>query len=347
MLQASAGAEPTRQYFAATDVGGGKDSFNRTSLAAMVGWQASKALAGSPTPIDQEVAAIMPGFAVVMFGTNETDPCCVEAFEKNLTAVVDALVQKGVVPLVSSIPPRGDDAAANALVPEMNAVVRAVAQHRQIPYMDFWQTLINLPSYGLAGDGVHPQVYVSSGVHGCWFTDPALQLGVNQRNQLVLDSLDRVKRALVDGAPPEAGPPALAGSGTFPDPYLVDALPFVDSADTSSSPSSVAGVYSCAPQNEGGPEIVYRDHRRQSGDAARARVRRCRRRRRPPLAEPALQGRLPGARRQDGGSGRAAGHLLAGGGQLRLGGRGQGRRLSHHGRRFALKVHRRAPIGRA
>jgi hypothetical protein len=258
MLQSSASDEPTRQYFAATDVGGGKTSFDRTSVAAVVGWQASDALAGSPPPIAQEVAAINPGFAVVMFGTNETDPCCVEAFEKNLTGVVDALLGFGAVPIVSSIPPRGDSATANALVPEMNAVVRAVAQHRQIPYMDFWQTLINLPSYGLAADGVHPQVYVSGTVHGCWFTDPALQLGMNQRNKLVLDSLDRVKRAVIDGTFSETPPPPLAGSGTFNDPFVMDALPFVDAADTTTSTSAVADVYSCAPQNEGGPEIVYR-----------------------------------------------------------------------------------------
>src|SRR5207247_3238123 len=98
--------------------------------------------------------------------------------------------------------------------------------------MDFWQTLIGLTSpaqLGLGGDGLHP----SPGPHPCWFTPDGLKYGVNQRNQLVLDALDRVKRALVDGAVAEAAPPALAGSGSFGDPFLVDALPFVDSAATS------------------------------------------------------------------------------------------------------------------
>jgi GDSL-like Lipase/Acylhydrolase family len=259
MLQSSSGDEPTRQYFAATDLGG-TTSFDRVSLAAGVGWHATTELV-SPSPLTQELDAIQPGFAVMMLGTNDTDPSNANflyAFESNLTADVDALLSRGVVPLLSSIPPRGDDATINAAVPEQNAVVRAIAQHRQIPYMDFWQTLIGLPSYGLGGDGVHPQVYVSGTAHGCWFTDPALQFGVNQRNKLVLDALDRVKRAVVDGTLSESPPPSLSGSGTFSDPYLVDALPFVDSADTTLSSSSTVNVYSCAPQNEGGPEIVYR-----------------------------------------------------------------------------------------
>jgi lysophospholipase L1-like esterase len=254
MLSSSASDEPTRQYFAATDLGG-TTSFDRVSLAAGVGWHASTELTGSPPPLPQEIAAISPGFAVVMLGTNDTDPCCVESFATNLTSVVDTLLGKGVVPLLSTIPPRGDSTTANALVPEMNAAIRAVAQHRQIPYMDFWQTLINLPSYGLGPDGIHPAAYPS---HSCWLTDPALQYGVNQRNKIVLDALDRAKRAIVDGSLTESPPPPLAGSGTFGDPFVVDALPFVDSNDTTTSTSSVADVYSCAPQNESGPEIVYR-----------------------------------------------------------------------------------------
>jgi hypothetical protein len=248
--------EPTRAFFAATVVDGTHTSFDRTSLAATVGWTAAKALAGSPSPIDQEVAAISPALAVVMFGTNETDPCCVASFERNLTSVVDALLAHSVVPLLSSIPPRGDS-TANALVPEMNAVVRVVAQRRQVPYMDLWQRLIGLNRYGLAPDGVHPQSYVSGGAHPCLLTPTGLTEGMNQRNLLTLQALDRARTFLEESAPAEDAPPPLDGAGTWEAPRVVDALPFVDVGDTSQSSTSVVDVYSCAPQNEGGPEIVY------------------------------------------------------------------------------------------
>jgi len=255
MLDTDAAIEPTRTWFNQTAVSATNTSFNRTSLSATIGWSAGAAIAGSPTPIQQEVSAINPAFAVVMFGTNDTSMTGFWTFEKNLRGVVDQLLGLGVVPLLSTIPPRGDSATMNALVPEMNAIIRAVAQYRQIPYMDYWQTLTGLPQYGLAGDGIHPQVY--SGPHGCWLTPPALQYGCNQRNRVTLESLDRARRFLLAQATPEKAPPSLTGAGTFSDPRQIDVLPFVDDGDTTQSTSMQANVYNCATQDESGPEIVY------------------------------------------------------------------------------------------
>jgi hypothetical protein len=257
MLDQYAALGPSRDFFNVTPADASSSSFNRTSLAAAAGQTAGWAIGGSPSPIDQEVAAITPAFAVVMFGTNETDSTLIHAFERNLTGVVDALLGHGVVPLVSTIPPRGDSATVDALVPEMNAVVRAVAQRRQIPYMDYWQTLVNLPQYGLSADGVNPAPYAG---HPCWLTAAGLAEAMNQRNWITLTALDRVRRFLLEAdsrPPPDPDPPSLAGSGTWDDPLVVDALPFIDVNDTSMSATSIANVYSCAPQNEGGPEIVY------------------------------------------------------------------------------------------
>jgi hypothetical protein len=258
-LAASAALEPTRAFFTQTLADGSKTSFDRATLAAVVGWSAGAALTGSPSPIAQEVSAIAPAFAVIMFGTNDTYPGGAQKFERSLLADVDALLALGVVPLMSTIPPRGDSAVDNALVPETNAIIRAIAQYRQVPLMDFWATLVDLPDYGLAGDNLHPAVYLAGGVyHGCWFTDPALLEGMNQRNRITLESLDRARRFLLAAAEPEPAPPDLAGAGTPDDPFVVDALPFVDDRDTSTSSSHAFDVYSCAPQDESGPELVYR-----------------------------------------------------------------------------------------
>jgi hypothetical protein len=249
------GLDPTRMYFDRVIVDGTHTSFDRPSAAAGVGWNAGTALAGSPSPIAQELAAVDPAFAVVMFGTNDTSTTGQFAFEKNLRGVIDTLLAAGVIPVVSTIPPRGDSTTMNDLVPEMNAIIRALAESRQVPLVDYWQTLIGLPNYGLAGDGVHPQAFGSG---SCWFTTDALKFGANQRNRVSLQALDRVKRFVVDNATPEATPPAPRGAGTFADPRVVDVLPFVDSDDTAASTSSTANVYSCGTQNEGGPEIVYK-----------------------------------------------------------------------------------------
>jgi hypothetical protein len=249
--------EPTRAFFNAKLVDASKTSFNRTSLAATVGWGARHALAGDPTPIAQEVAAIKPAFAVMMFGTNDTAETNVIPFERALRADVDALLALGVVPLLSSIPPRADAAWANALVPEMNAVIRAVAQSRQIPYMDLWQKLAKLPQSGLISDGVHLSVFTQGGAHGCWFGAAALEEGTNTRNIISIEALHRAKTFLLDGTEPEPAPPALSGAGTWIEPLVIDALPFADDRDTKASRETRARSYTCGTQDEGGPEIVY------------------------------------------------------------------------------------------
>jgi len=256
-LDAFSGLEPSRQFFKQTLADATKSSFDRASLAAVVGWNTNDPLAGTPpVPLDQEIAAIDPAFAVVMMGTNDTEAIGVQNFERNLGKLVDAILAAKIVPLVSTIPPRSDP-TANAVVPDMNAVVRAVAQSRQVPYLDLWQTMTPLPQLGLGGDGVHPNVYLSSGAHGCWLTADGLMFGFNQRNKITLEALDRVHRYLQNGEAPEPAPAPLTGSGTFDDPRVIDALPFVDDGDTTASKSSAANVYACGAQDESGPEIVY------------------------------------------------------------------------------------------
>jgi hypothetical protein len=249
----------TLEFFRKTKADDTKVSFDRTSLAAAVGWGAFKTVEGSPTPIQQEVAAISPAFAVVLLGTNDTYEQGVVGFDRNLLKVVDQLLSLGVVPLMTTIPPRADKAEANALVPEMNGIIRVIAQQRQVPYLDLWQLLDALPDKGLVSDGIHLGVYVSGGkARGCWLTSEALGDGMNLRNLVSLEALDRARRFLLEDQPPEAAPPPLKGSGTWADPKIIDELPFVDVGDTSASTTKEVDVYGCAAANEGGPEVVYR-----------------------------------------------------------------------------------------
>jgi hypothetical protein len=257
-LAGHAELEPTRAFFAKTLADDTHFSFDRVTLAAKVGWASGAVLSGDPSPLAQEVAAVEPALAVVLLGTNDTFPQGVEPFSQNLLRVVDELTSRGVVPLLTTLPQRADTAEAEALVPEMNAVVRAVAQARQVPVMDLFGALAPIPEHGLVSDGVHLQSYASKGVHACWLGDAALAEGMNQRNLLTLEALDRARRFLLETETPEPPPSPLAGEGSWTSPFEIDALPFADDRDTSLSNVSEASVYSCAPTDEGGPEVVYR-----------------------------------------------------------------------------------------
>lgn len=248
--------EPTRAFFKTTLADATRTSFDRTSLAATVGWGAARPIAGDPSPIEQEVTAIKPAFAIVMLGTNDTYDAGVSPFERNLGLVVDALIKEQVAPVLTTIPQRTDTEAAAALVPEMNAIIRAVAQHRAVPLVDLALALEPLDAFGLAGDGIHLQVYTSGGAHGCWLTPEGLTEGMNQRNLLTLQALDRLRRFVLDRAEAEPRPPAIAGSGTWTTPFAIDAVPFVDHASTTGAVDEV-DRYPCGAQDESGPEVVY------------------------------------------------------------------------------------------
>jgi len=245
-------------------VTGGTETWNRESIASTVGWSAFSALAGDPSPLDQELAALNPRVAVVMFGTNDIGIDNLEGYAGDMLDIVDQLLARGTIPILSTIPPRDDDPAADAKVPLYNGVVRGIAQGRQVPLVDLHRELAVLPYHGLGPDGVHPTVHRTTGgaARGCWFTRSALEHGYNVRNLLTLQALDRVRRhVLLDAPEPAPDPPfsPIQGDGSPTSPFVIDALPFNDLRSTADSPHRDNDSYGCSPEtDESGPELSYR-----------------------------------------------------------------------------------------
>lgn len=252
---------PTIDHFLDGDAAGG-DPYTRDSLTATVGWSARSAVAGDPSPVEQEISAISPRFALVMYGTNDIQSRNPDRYADSMLTLVDVLMAEGVIPVLTTVMPRDDDPEADALVPQYNTIVRGVAQGRGVPLADFHRELLPLPDHGLGGDDLHPSVYRDGGARACDFTDEGLRYGYNIRNLLMIESLDRLRRAVLDGgaAPDPLAVPRLAGAGLAANPYRVDALPFTDLKDTFAHGEARIDRYTgCdAPQDESGPEVVYR-----------------------------------------------------------------------------------------
>lgn len=200
-----ASLEATRRFFSAHRVDPAHTSFGRTSMSAASGWITRQAVAGGRTPLLREIAAVKPAFAVVMLGTNDNRARGMEMFVEALPRVVDGLLAEGVVPLLSTIPPRDDAAPMRARVPVMNRVIRALAESRGVPLMDLHAALMPLPKHGLVADGIH---LASAWAHGapraCHLTADALANGMNVRNLVVLEALDRARRFLIEGEQAES-----------------------------------------------------------------------------------------------------------------------------------------------
>jgi lysophospholipase L1-like esterase len=256
---------PAVVYFRANLVAG-TTLFGRTSIAAQSGADASFPLGASR--LQQEVDAVHPQYAVVMYGSNDVArpdgqgnlATNIVPYEANMRALVDALIARGVIPILSTIPPRQDSPAFLPLVPAFNGVVRAIAQGRQVPLIDLNRELMALPvPRGISSDGIHP--ILQDWNTGCWFRDALgdLTAGYNVRNLLTVEALGRMKGVMVDSAAaPDASAVHLAGSGTTSAPYQILSLPFADMRDSRGSTQSSFASYSCsgAPAAPGA-EAVY------------------------------------------------------------------------------------------
>ena len=169
---------------------GRRDPFSRESLAAGVGWSVPRVLRGSPAPVVREVRQVNPRFALIMFGSNDIELGRLGRYESRMRALTERLISLGVVPVLSTIPPRNDEADADERVPDYNAVIRAIAEERHLPLIDLYGALMPLPNRGLASDGLHPSAPVRDGrAQGCDFTESGLQFGQNVRNLLTLEML--------------------------------------------------------------------------------------------------------------------------------------------------------------
>jgi hypothetical protein len=242
----------TRAFFAAGNAAGATP-FARTSAAATGGWQTTDELAGAPCPLEQEETALSPLYAIVMLGTNDNrygrSP---NAYGTDLWTIVDDLIAAGTIPVLSTIPPVNGDPGTDARVPLFNLIVRAIAQGRQVPLVDFHDELVGLPSRGISSDGLHPTVSPSG---ACDLTSAGLQYGYNVRNLISLEALDRVRDALA-GSPPDASAAVRAGAGTHASPFIAT-LPLVDLGDTRGGDSGLT-TYACDTTARTGRETVYR-----------------------------------------------------------------------------------------
>lgn len=251
--------QPTIDHFLMGDAAGGSP-FERESEATVVGKTAAWALGG---PVQSETAALNPRFGLIHYGTNEIGSGVgsnIFSYADNMLELTDLLISQGIIPVLTTIPPRTDQPEADAWVPRFNAVIRAIAQARQVPLVDTWLAMLDIPGYGLGGDGIHLNVYRPSGARGCVFTPEGLQYGHNVRNLEVLTALDRARRVVVAGeAAPDAPGAPLIGDGSSSDPIRVTGFPFTDRRDTAQGGQRRFNTYDgCnASQDESGAEFVY------------------------------------------------------------------------------------------
>ena len=183
---------------------GRRNSFNRASLATGVSWNLRYALAGKPARFRREIEATNARWALVLYGGNDAQNKNERIYARRLVYLIEELDAMGVVPVLGSAAPRRTR-SRDRWIRRFNAITEAVARHWNVPYIDYYGAMQELPRKGLARDGVHPNVLPPGGVRAaCQFTERGLRYGNNVRNLLTLEMLDALRRSAERAALAEA-----------------------------------------------------------------------------------------------------------------------------------------------
>lgn len=199
---------------------GRANSLTSNSPAAVSGWTVQQALnpaeldrayqstcpAPDNTPLRCELRRKQGAFAVILYGTNDLALNDVASFRAGLTTIVRETAERGVVPILSTIPDRTDESAFAGRVTSYNQVILDIAAAERVPVINYWRAMQALPNKGLSGDRIHPSTYNNSSADV--FTVEGLRYGYNLRNLLTLQTLAAVKSGVAGGSTVPAPAPA-------------------------------------------------------------------------------------------------------------------------------------------
>jgi lysophospholipase L1-like esterase len=132
-----------------------------------------------------------PSIAFIMIGTNDAGELPLNTFRANLTSIVETTVQMGIIPVLSTIPPRH---GMESTVSNFNGAIVVVAHTYDVPLWDYWSAMNTLPNNGLSDDGVHPSWPPGDVSAASDFTSANLAYGYTIRNLMALQVLDAVWR---------------------------------------------------------------------------------------------------------------------------------------------------------
>jgi len=176
--------------------GRGANPFSASSVAAHNGWStesvlnpanASGGCNAGETPLECEYRLTKPAVALIMFGTNDAGGMPSATFRANLQIIVQKSIDMGVIPVLSTIPPKQYNPATDGRIFEFNQIITATARAYDVPLWDYYSAMAVLPDEGLASDGVHPSP-ASDGLNAV-FDDSHLQYGYVVRNLTALQVL--------------------------------------------------------------------------------------------------------------------------------------------------------------
>ncbi len=179
------------------------DSFSQISMAAGIGWTTAAVLSArfadpercneGEIPLECEYRRTKPAVALIMFGTNDVSHLEPDTFCANMRKITQISIDRGIIPVLSTIPNRVGEEEA---VARFNQIVVTVAREYTVPLWDYGAAMRDLPDGGLDIDGAHPSIPPAGYDGAADFRANNLYYGYVIRNLTALQMLDAVRRAV-------------------------------------------------------------------------------------------------------------------------------------------------------
>jgi hypothetical protein len=195
---------PVIEYYSTVLARDTADSFGNISLAADNGWTTANILdpgSADPThcqpgesPLVCEYRTVRPSVALILIGTNDVALLPADTYRNNLARIVEISIDMGVIPILCTIPWR---TGYEANVQQFNQIIVETARGFDVPLLDYFSAMENLPNSGLSSDGVHPSWPPGEYSDAARFTAENLSYGYTVRNFTAIQVLDAIwRRAL-------------------------------------------------------------------------------------------------------------------------------------------------------
>ena len=157
---------------------GARAGFNAPSLFVSL-WSDIEYCQPDEGPLECEFRVHQPIMAFIMLGAN--DIWHPDEFEPNMRKIIEHSIDNGVIPILST---KADNQEGDGSI---NFTIARLAQEYDIPVINFWRAVQDLPDKGLQEDGVH----MTWGKND--FADPKyLKTAWTIRNLTALQTLDAV-----------------------------------------------------------------------------------------------------------------------------------------------------------
>lgn len=193
--------QPAVDYWSAVIARDGYDSFGNISLAADNGWTSRSILNPNradhsicqpgETPLACEYRVVKPAVALILVGSNDLASLSGDAYRTNLTRIIEISIERGVVPMLTTIPWRG---GYDSAVAQFNQIIRELAVQYDVPLIDYWSAMAPLPNQGLSDDYLHPSWPPGDYSQAAHFSPQNLNYGYTIRNFTAIQALDAIWR---------------------------------------------------------------------------------------------------------------------------------------------------------